>query len=71
MKTKVMVPGCLIFCVLILSGYEYTSAQSGEPVSKIGVMSVERVLRDCKATAKYREQMQIPGSRERKVGYLF
>ncbi len=63
MKTKVMVPGCLIFCVLLLSGYEYTSAQPGEPASKIGVMSVERVLRDCKATAKYREQMKAEGDK--------
>lgn len=63
MKTKMIVLGCLIFCVLILSGYEYTSAQSGEPVSKIGVMSVERVLRDCKATAKYREQMKAEGDK--------
>jgi Skp family chaperone for outer membrane proteins len=63
MKTKTMVLGCLIFCVLLLSGYEYTSAQPGEPTSKIGVMSVERVLRDCKATAKYREQMKAEGER--------
>jgi Skp family chaperone for outer membrane proteins len=63
MKTKTMVLGCLIFCVLLFSGYEYSSAQPGEPASKIGVMSVERVLRDCKATAKYREQMKAEGER--------
>ena len=63
MKIKTMVLGCLIFCVLFLSGYEYTSAQSAEPVSKIGIMSVERVLRDCKATAKYREQMNTENAR--------
>jgi Skp family chaperone for outer membrane proteins len=63
MKTKIMVLGCIIFCVLLFSGYEYSSAQPGEPASKIGVMSVERVLRDCKATAKYREQMKAEGER--------
>ncbi len=63
MKIKMAVLGCLIFCVLLLSGYEYTLAQTGEPASKIGVMSVERVLRDCKATAKYREQMKAEGDK--------
>jgi Skp family chaperone for outer membrane proteins len=63
MKTKTMVLGCIIICVLLLSGYEYSSAQPGEPASKIGVMSVERVLRDCKATAKYREQMKAEGDK--------
>ena len=63
MKTKTMVLGGLIICVLLLSGYEYSSAQSGEPASKIGVMSVERVLRDCRATAKYREQMKAEGDK--------
>jgi len=63
MKIKTMVLGCLIFCVLLLFGHEYTSAQSSEPVLKIGVMSVEKVLRDCKATAKYREQMSAENTR--------
>jgi Skp family chaperone for outer membrane proteins len=63
MKIKMVLLGCLIFCVLLFSGYEYTSAQTGEPASKIGVMSVERVLRDCKATAKYREQMKAEGDK--------
>jgi len=63
MKTKMVLLGCIIFCVLLFSGYEYTSAQPGEPASKIGVMSVERVLRDCKATTKYREQMKAEGER--------
>lgn len=58
MKIRTMILGCLIFCILLLFGLEYTSAQPSEPTSKIGVMSVERVLRDCKATAKYREQMK-------------
>ncbi len=63
MKTKMTVLGCLVFSVLLLFGFEYTSAQPGEPASKIGVMSVERVLRDCKATAKYREQMKAEGDK--------
>jgi len=58
-----VVLGCLIFCILLLFGFEYTSAQPGEPTSKIGVMSVERVLRDCKATAKYRERMNAENTK--------
>lgn len=63
MKIKMVLLGCIIFCILLFSGYEYTSAQPGEPASKIGVMSVERVLRDCKATAEYREQMKAEGDK--------
>jgi Skp family chaperone for outer membrane proteins len=63
MKTKMTLLGCVIFCAFLLSAYEYTSAQPGIPTSKIGVMSVERVLRDCKATAKYREQMKAEGDK--------
>ena len=61
MKIKMAVLVCLIFCIVFLFGYEYTSAQPAEPASRIGVVSVERVLRDCKATAKYREQMKAEG----------
>jgi Skp family chaperone for outer membrane proteins len=63
MKIKTVLLGCLIFCIILLSGYQYSSAQTGEPASKIGVMSVERVLRDCRATAKYREQMKAEGDK--------
>jgi Skp family chaperone for outer membrane proteins len=63
MKIKMLLLGCLVFCVLLFSGYEYTSAQSGEPVSKIGVVSVERALRDCKATAEYKEQMDAENAK--------
>jgi Skp family chaperone for outer membrane proteins len=63
MKIKMVLLGFLIFCIILLSGYEYSSAQTGEPASKIGVMSVERVLRDCRATAKYREQMKAEGDK--------
>ncbi len=57
MKIKTMALGLLVCLVVLLFGYEYSSAQPSEPTSKIGTVSIERVLRDCKATAKYREEM--------------
>jgi Skp family chaperone for outer membrane proteins len=63
MKLRTMILGCLIICALLFSGYEYTSAQPGDPVSRIGIASVERVLRDCKATTKYREQMNAENAK--------
>ncbi len=57
MKIKTMVLGLLVCMVVLLCGHTYSSAQPSEMALKIGVISVERVLRDCKATAKFREQI--------------
>ena len=57
MKIKMIVLGCFFCAVILLFGHDYTSAQQGEQALKIGIVSVERVLRDCKATGRYREQM--------------
>ncbi len=57
MKIKIMVLGLLVCMIVLLCGHAYSSAQPSEKVFKIGVVSVERVLRDCKATAKFREQI--------------
>ena len=63
MKTKMMVLGSLICMVILLFGHDFTSAQPNEQALKIGVVSVERVLRDCKATAQYREQITAENAR--------
>jgi RNA polymerase sigma-54 factor len=43
----------------------YSDNQLGQMLSRDNVFITRRTV------AKYREQMQIPGSRERKIGYLF
>ena len=63
MKIKMMVLGCFICVVILLFGHDYTSAQPNESAMKIGIVSVEQVLRDCKATAKYREQTTVENTR--------
>jgi Skp family chaperone for outer membrane proteins len=57
MKIKTVVLGCLMGVVVLFLAHEYSLAQpeADKPASKVGVVSVSRALRDCKATAKYRE----------------
>ena len=57
MKIKTVVLGCLLGVVVLFLAHEYSLAQpeADKPASKVGVVSVSRALRDCKATAKYRE----------------
>ena len=59
MKIRKMVLGGLVGVVILAMGYEYSQAQSkaNEPASKIGVVSIKRALRNCKATVKYRERV--------------
>jgi len=57
MKIKAIVSGCLLSVVVLFAVHEYGTAQAGTgAASKIGVVSVSRALRDCQATAKYREK---------------
>jgi Skp family chaperone for outer membrane proteins len=57
MKIKMLVLGCLACAVILVFGHDYTSAQSNDSTLKIGIVSIEKVLRDCKETAHYRELM--------------
>jgi Skp family chaperone for outer membrane proteins len=61
MKVKTMFLGCLLSVVALFMVHAYGPAQanSGKPASNIGTVSVSRALRDCKATAKYRERTTI------------
>jgi RNA polymerase sigma-54 factor len=43
----------------------YSDNQIGQMLRQSNIFITRRTV------AKYREQMQIPGSRERKIGYLF
>jgi len=55
MKIKTVVLGCLMGVVVLFFVHEFSLAQSnaGNPSSKIGLVSVTRALRDCKATATF------------------
>lgn len=47
---------CLIGTILLTAGYEHGNAQSKEGASlKIGVVSVMKVLRECKRSVQYRQ----------------
>ncbi|MHC4425600.1 MAG: OmpH/Skp family outer membrane protein [Planctomycetota bacterium] len=65
MKIKTVVLGCLMGVVVLFLAHEYSLAQpeADKPASKVGVVSVSRALRDCKATAKYRENTTAENSR--------
>jgi len=57
MKIKVMVLSCLVGAVVLFIGYGYSWAdeKADKPHLKIGVVSVQKILQDCKRSAKYRE----------------
>jgi len=58
MKMKGIVSGCLLGMVVLFAAHQYGTVQAGSGIStsKIGVVSVSRALRDCQATAQYREK---------------
>jgi len=57
MKIRIMVFGCLVVAAVLLISYEYSwaGAKIDKPHLKIGVVSVQKILQDCKRSAKYRE----------------
>ncbi len=59
MKFKTMVLGCVASAIILATGYEYLQAQPNitGPTLKIGVVSVQRALRNCQATLKFRERL--------------
>jgi Skp family chaperone for outer membrane proteins len=58
MKIKTVVLGCLMGVVVLLFVHQYSTAQvtTNDQVLPIGIVDVRRALRECKATAKYRER---------------
>ena len=58
MKTRIVVLGFLAGSVFLFCGREYSSAQLNSDAlrSKLGVVSVSTVFRDCKANASYRKK---------------
>jgi Skp family chaperone for outer membrane proteins len=58
MKIKTAILACLISIVILLLVHEYGMAQpaTNNATLPIGIVDVRRVLRECKATEKYRER---------------
>lgn len=58
MKARTVVLGGLILGVVLFMGYGFSFAGSGAAAvgSKIGVVSIRNVFRDCQANANYREK---------------
>lgn len=61
MKSKTIVLGCLITAAVLFTGYGYSLGQPkadkpASAASKIGVVNVRQIFRNCKRNAKYREQ---------------
>jgi len=64
MKIKTIILGCLMGVVVLLFVHEYSMAQvkTNDTVLPIGLVDVRRALRECKATAKYRERTNAENS---------
>ncbi|MBN2588758.1 MAG: OmpH family outer membrane protein [Sedimentisphaerales bacterium] len=56
MKTKMVILICLLVLGISFLNREYTLAQTSSPISKIGIVNVERVLMECDATKEYMEK---------------
>lgn len=67
MKARTMVLGCLAGVVILAMGYEYSQAQSkgDTPSSKIGIVSILKVFRDCKRSAAHRTEFNAEQSKIR------
>jgi Skp family chaperone for outer membrane proteins len=65
MKIKTAILGCLIGVVVLLLAHEYGMAQVkiNDTSLPIGIVDVRRALRECKATAKYRERTNAENSK--------
>jgi Skp family chaperone for outer membrane proteins len=65
MKIKTAVLICLISLMVLLLVHEYSMAQikTNDTTLPIGVVDVRRALRDCSATAKYRERTDAENSK--------
>ena len=58
MKVRTTVLICLISVVVLSMGYEYSRAgpKADEPSLKIGVVSIEKIFRDCERSTMYRKE---------------
>ena len=67
MKVKTMVLSCLTGVVIMAMVFEYSQAQSksNTPSSKIGVVSILKVFRDCKRSAAHRNELLAEQNRIR------
>ena len=67
MKIRTMVLSCLAGVVIMAMGYEYSQAQSkgDTPSSKIGVVSILKVFRECKSSAAHRNELLAEQNRIR------
>jgi len=65
MKVKTTILGCLIGVVVLLFVHEYSMAQMkpNDTTLPIGLVDVRKALRECKATAKYREKTNAENSK--------
>jgi len=67
MKVKTMVLCCLAGLVILAMGYEYSQAQpkTDTPSSKIGIVSILKVFRDCKRSDAHRTEINAGRNRIR------
>ena len=65
MKVKTTILGCLIGVVVLLFVHEYSMAQMkpNDTTLPIGLVDVRKALRECKATAEYREKTNAENSK--------
>lgn len=65
MKVRMIVLVCLMGVAIFFVSQPYSVAQQNKPTLNIGVISVDKLLRDCKATANFRERMNAENAKRK------
>ena len=65
MKRSVMLWSCLVGVVVLFAVHQYGMAEAGsaKPALPVATISIAQTLRDCKATAKYRDRTTAENDR--------
>ena len=61
MKIRAMVLSCLISAVVLFMGYEYSraGAKADKSTLEIAIISVQKIFKDCKRSAGYRQEAAV------------
>ena len=65
MKIRIIVLACLMCAAVLFVSQQYSVAQPNESALNIGIISVDQVLRDCKATANFREKINAENAKRK------
>jgi Skp family chaperone for outer membrane proteins len=64
MKSRFILVVCMLFVAVLFLSHQYTTAQTSKPALNIGIVIIEKAVRECKATTEYKKQLAAEDSAE-------